>query len=160
MYNVYYNELASYIYSLNNNKFEAEDIVQNVMLTIWKKRQSLKIKTSIRSYLYRACYHEFVTEYNAHKKDLKYIDAVEEERLTFFVEEDFESIKSQKRKIKLAIEKLPPKCKEIFVLNKQNGFKYQEIAEILSISIKTVEGQISKAILKIKEEIKSLEDDV
>ena len=154
LYELYYNELASYIYSLNKNKQEAEDIVQNVMLNIWKGKKTLQINTSIKSYLYKSCYYEYITHYNNAKKEFNFIQENKKDALEYFIEEDTELIKKKIKNIHLEINRLPPKCKEIFILSKMQGLKYKEIAASLNISIKTVENQISKALSKIKEGIK------
>lgn len=125
------------------------------MLNIWKKKRSLKIKTSLKSYLYKACYHEFITQYNKKKRETTYIDTQKKIALEFFIEEDPEVIKGKIKKVYIEIEKLPPRCKEIFILSKIQGLRYREIAETLHISIKTVEKQISKALSKIKEALPS-----
>ncbi len=154
LYELYYNELASYIFSLNKNKQEAEDIVQNVMLNIWRSKKTLEIKTSLKSYLYKACYYEYITHYNNAKKKSKYIEANKKNALAYFIEEDVDSIKQKIKYIHLEINRLPPKCKEIFILSKIQGLKYREIAASLNISTKTVENQISKALSRIKEGLK------
>ncbi len=155
LYKVYYNELASYIFSLNKNKQQAEDIVQNVMLNIWKNRHLLKIETSLKSYLYKASYYEFITLYNSQKRELIYINSAQKNALDVFSEDDSDVIQNKVKKVQEAIDKLPPKCKEIFILNKFKGLRYQEVADNLNISIKTVEAQMSKALSRIKKEIKT-----
>ncbi len=124
------------------------------MLNIWNSKRTLQINTSIKSYLYKACYFEFITHYNNTKKELNYIETIKKSALDYFIEEDTDFIKNQIKSIHLEIDKLPPKCKEIFILNKMQGLKYKEVAIALNISIKTVEAQMSKALSKIKKGIK------
>ncbi|WP_255409735.1 RNA polymerase sigma factor [Aquimarina sp. Aq78] len=156
LYEMYYNELCSYIYSLSRDKQQAEDIVQNVMLKIWKNKKKLNINTSIKNYLYKACYYELIDTYNKNKKELSYIEQIQKNTLNVFVEEDNDFIKKKIHLVQVEIEKLPPKCKEVFVLNKIQGFKYKEVAEQLDISIKTVEAQMSKAMSRIKEALETV----
>ncbi len=147
---MHYNELCSYIFSLSKDKQLAEDIVQNVMLKIWKNREKLHINTSIKSYLYKSCYYELVDSFKKNKKELNYIEQIKNEVLEVFIDEDVDFLKNQMQRVREEIEKLPPKCKEVFVLNKLQGFKYKEVAEQLGVSIKTVEAQLSKAMTRIK----------
>ncbi|WP_255421924.1 RNA polymerase sigma factor [Aquimarina aggregata] len=156
MYEMHYNELCAYIFSLSRNKQQAEDIVQNVMLNVWKNKEKLNINTSVKNYLYKSCYNELIDSYKKNKKELSYIERIKKETLDFFVEEDSNYIKNRIRLVNIEIEKLPPKCKEIFILNKIQGFKYREIAEQLDISIKTVETHMSKAMSRIKEGLNSI----
>ncbi|WP_108869911.1 RNA polymerase sigma factor [Aquimarina aquimarini] len=155
LYEMHYNELCAYIYNLSRDKQQAEDIVQNVMLKIWKNRKSLRITTSIKSYLYKSCYYELLDSYKRNKKELNYIEQIKKDALELFVEEDNDFVKNRIIKVREEIEKLPPKCKEVFVLNKLQGFKYKEVAEQLNVSIKTVEAQMYKAMTRIKKSLES-----
>ncbi len=152
---MHYNELCAYIYNLSRDKQLAEDIVQNVMLKIWKNRKSLRITTSMKSYLYKSCYYELLDSYKRNKKELNYIEQIKKDALELFVEEDNDFVKNRIIKVREEIEKLPPKCKEVFVLNKLQGFKYKEVAEQLNVSIKTVEAQMYKAMTRIKKSLES-----
>ncbi|WP_262482846.1 RNA polymerase sigma factor [Aquimarina longa] len=155
LYEMHYNELCTYIFSLSRDKQQAEDIVQNVMLKIWKNKKKLNINTSVKSYLYKACYYELIDFYKKNKKELNYIEQVQKDALDIFIDEEEDFVKNQLERVKSEIEKLPPKCKEIFILNKIQGFKYREVAEQLDISIKTVEAQMSKAMSRIKKALEA-----
>jgi len=141
----YHHKLCVYACNLIHDDSAAEDIVQNVFVTIWKKRQKLKDDFSIKNFLYRSVHNEFIDQYRKNRSVLtlqkKYIDALEsiiEENQDFHLEKMMKSVED-------AIEGLPPKCKMIFVLSKKEGLTNLEISEHLNISIKTVENQITKA---------------
>src|SRR5680860_1043579 len=141
----YHHKLCVYASNLIHDDSAAEDIVQNVFVTIWKKRQILKDNFSIKNFLYRSVHNEFIDQYRKNRSVLtlqkKYIDALEsiiEENQDFHLQKMMESVED-------AIKKLPPKCKMIFVLSKKEGLTNLEISEHLNISIKTVENQITKA---------------
>ncbi|MCF8274675.1 MAG: sigma-70 family RNA polymerase sigma factor [Flavobacteriaceae bacterium] len=143
--NGYHHKLCVYAFNLTNNHDLSEDIVQNVFMGIWKQRQKLKDDFVIKNYLYRSVYNEFINQYRKNKSLLtiekKHIDA-----LSTIVEEETES--SLERLINLVkqeIENLPPKCKETFLLSKQEGLTNIEISEYLNVSIKSVEAHITKA---------------
>ena len=149
----YHHKLCIYAYSLNNDQKAAEDIVQNVFIRTWKKRDQLKSDFEIKSFLYKSVYNEFIDEYRKQKMvvplEKKYIDA-----LTTFVENEDEYGLEQKIKfVKGEIQKLPPKCKEIFMLSKQDGLTNLEIAEYKEVSIKSVEAHITKAFNILRESI-------
>ncbi|MCF6223332.1 MAG: RNA polymerase sigma-70 factor [Flavobacteriaceae bacterium] len=154
LYSKFYNELCAYAKSLSGNAELAEDIVQNVMINIWDRRPNLNIKSSIKSYLYKAVYNHFINTYKQNKKELNFIEKMKADALNYFAEEDDEIIDKKVKMVKLEIENLPKKCREAFLLNKVNGLKYKEVAEELNISVKTVEAHIHNALVKIK---KSLE---
>ena len=153
---MHYNELCAYIFTLSKDRQQAEDVVQNVMLKIWKNKEKLNITTSVKSYLYKSCYYELIDTFKKNKKELNYIQQVQKETLDVFIEEDEDFVTTQINRVQVEIDKLPPKCKEIFLLNKIQGFKYREVAEQLDISIKTVEAQMSKAMSRIKEALEKV----
>jgi RNA polymerase sigma-70 factor (ECF subfamily) len=141
----YHHKLCVYAVSLTNNDDSAEDIVQNVFMSIWRNRGKLKEEFVLKSYLYKSVYNEFIDQYRKQKTvvtlEKKYIDA-----LTYIVEEEDEkSLERLMKIVKKEIENLPPKCKQIFLLSKEEGLTNIEIAEHLNVSIKSVEAHITKA---------------
>lgn len=149
----FYQNLCVYAYGLVNDYDKAEDIVQNVMVRVWRKRQHLKIDYAVKSFLYKSVYNEFVDHYRKHKKliglDKKHLDA-----LTYFVEyEDPQNMSRLIALVKQEIQNLPPKCRETFLLSKEEGLTNQEIATYLAISIKSVEAHITKAFSILRSKI-------
>jgi RNA polymerase sigma-70 factor (family 1) len=149
----YHQKLCVYANSLTNDPHLAEDIVQNVFMSIWKNRNKLKEEFVIKSYLYKSVYNEFIDQYRKNKKvlvlDKKYIDA-----LTYIVEEEDEkSLEKLINIVKKEIDKLPPKCKQTFLLSKEEGLTNLEISEYLNISIKSVEAHITKAFSVLRKSI-------
>lgn len=141
----YHHKLCVYASSLANDSDLAEDIVQNVFIRTWKKRENLKDEFLISSFLYRSVYNEFIDEYRKQKEvfplEKKYIEA-----LSSIVEErDEHAIERLVKMVKKEIKNLPPKCKEVFLLSKEEGLSNIEIAEYKEISIKSVEAHITKA---------------
>lgn len=141
----YHKKLCIYALSLINDHDLAEDIVQNVLISVWKNRFKLKEDFVVKSYLYKSVYNEFIDQYRKQKKVLtlekKHIDA-----LHYIVEEEDEkSLEKSMKIVKKEIENLPPKCKQIFLLSKEEGLTNIEISEYLNISVKSVEGHITKA---------------
>lgn len=140
----YHQKLSVYALSLSNDKDLSEDIVQNVFINIWKNRLNLKDDFNLKNYLYKSVYNEFIDQYRKKKEvtslEKKYIDA-----LTYVFEDEDKSLEKAIKIVKREIENLPPKCKETFLLSKQEGLTNIEISEYLNISIKSVEAHITKA---------------
>lgn len=149
----YHRKLYAYALSLIDNHSQAQDIVQNVLLKTWQSRKTLNSKYSIQSFLYKSIYNEFV---NTYKKDkatmilqMKYYEFLHEE-----VEKtDEKNLEKLLNLVNSEINKLPPKCKQIFSLSKKEGLTNNEISEYLNISIKTVEVQITIAYSKLREKL-------
>ncbi|MES2238707.1 MAG: RNA polymerase sigma-70 factor [Bacteroidota bacterium] len=143
--NTYHHKLCVYAYNFTHDHNLSEDIVQNVFMRVWNKRENLKPDFVIISFLYRSVYNEFIDQYRSQKSvyplEKKYIDA-----LNAIVEnEDEHSLESIIKLVKREIQNLPPKCKEIFLLSKEEGLTNIEIAEYKNVSIKSVEAHITKA---------------
>ena len=143
--NTYHHKLCVYAYSFTHDPDLSEGIVQNVFMRIWNKRYNLKDDFSIINFLYRSVYNEFIDQYRNQKSlyplEKKYIDTV----ITIVESEDEHSLERIIKIVKQEIQKLPPKCKEVFLLSKEEGLTNIEIAEYKNISIKSVEAHITKA---------------
>jgi len=146
----FHHPLCVYANSLVNDHSQAEDIVQNVFIRTWVKRENLHPDYSIKSYLYKSVFNEFIDQYRRQQSvsilEKKYIEA-----LDAIVEEDqavFEQLLSLVQK---EIQTLPPKCRKIFQLSKQDGLSNIEISQHLNISIKTVEAHMTKAFRILRE---------
>ena len=152
IYLKYYESLCYFAMSYTNNKDQAEDIVQEVLLYLWQNRSSVKINTSLKSYLYRAVYNKFIDEYRKNKTQHTFLEKLRFESTQEAIELMEDGINDEKvLKAKQAIESLPPKCQQIFIMSKINNLTYNEIAEELDISVKTVEAQMGIAFKKIRE---------
>ena len=151
LYDVYYENLIHYCFNLTSNLPQAKDIVQNVLVKMWHNRKNIHISTSLKSYLYRAVFNEFATEYDKAKKRGKMLLQIKREVLDNIVERDYELMEEKLALLEAAIEELPAKCRKVFLLSKRQGYRYKEIATQLDISEKTVEKHISRAIGRIKQ---------
>jgi RNA polymerase sigma-70 factor (ECF subfamily) len=154
----YYVSLSGFAARFVQQPDAAEEIVQNIFLKLWEKKESLSIETSLKSYLFRAVYNG-CNNHLAHTKiQNKYISLVRENILRNEALSDpvMDSLayKELNEKITDAIERLPTECKKIFKMSRFDGLKYAEIAESLQISVKTVETQISRALLRLRVELK------
>lgn len=150
LFSTYFKILCLYTTSLTKNRFEAEDIVQNVFLTIWRKHDEIIIKTSIKSYLYKAAYNMFINEYKKKRREETFLDQIHQEVLESSMVEEEGNIARKIGWINREIEDLPKKSKEIFIMNKKRGLSYKEIALTLNISENTVESHICRALKRIR----------
>lgn len=146
----YYERLVAFIITYTNDKMMSEDIVQQVFVNLWNNREKLYDVKSPRSYLYAMTYNYFVDEVKRKHKMNKLLEKIYEDALRDRIVESEEILEKRINKIKAVIETLPSKCAEIFKMNKVQGYRYKEIAEILGISLKTVENQMGIALKKIR----------
>ena len=150
--NSYYQRLCVYAQSLCNDHNMAEDIVQNVFVKVWDKRKKINPDLSIKSYLYKSVYNEFINQYRKNKPVI-YLEKKYFEAIDLVVDIEPEELESLIKLMNAEIENLPSKCKEIFLMNKKEGLTHTEISEYLNISTKTVEGHITRAFKILTEKL-------
>ena|ERR1700761_7141486 len=154
-----YKELFTFLYSplllfaksIVKTKEAAEEIVSDVFIRIWEKRRELEKIDNLKVYLYVATRNTALNYLSAHKRINT--NSLEEFHTEFtsiyFDPEQLMITADMLALIRRSIDQLPPKCKIIFKLVKEDGLKYREVAEILGISVKTVENQLAIALQKI-----------
>jgi RNA polymerase sigma-70 factor (ECF subfamily) len=141
----YHQKLLMYAYGLSNDYPQAQDIVQNVFLRLWERRQNINIRESFQGLLYKSVYNEFIDNIRKNKPTTS-LDEAYWNAVNIAVDDTNSQLLEDKiRLIKKEVEHLPTKCKQVFLLSKQDGLTNIEIAEYLNISIKTVEYQITNA---------------
>ena len=154
----YNHKLCLYANSLMNDIPASEDIVQNVFIKVWERRDKLKTNFSIKSYLYKSVYNACINEYKRNKSvsalEKKYIEELD--RIT--EDKDKETLEKLIVSVREAINELPPKCKEILLLSKKEGLTNIEISDYLNISKNTIERQINIAFSKIRKNVGSKTD--
>ncbi|GAA3583411.1 RNA polymerase sigma-70 factor [Snuella lapsa] len=160
LYNVYYPKLLHIAKSYVANKEDAEEIVQDVFVKIWHKKDAIDINTNINGYIYQITRNACIDFLRAAKNRLSLEGNIEqlEAALNFHVLSDDSASNILEEELKLqilnAIDSLPDKCKHIFIKSRMEGLKNVEISEELKISKKTVEGHISKAIKHLRIHLK------
>jgi len=146
----YYKKLLIYAYSFTNDYSQAQDIVQNVFLRLWERRQNINVRESFQGLLYKSVYNEYINDYRRKKSSIIMNEAYKQ-ALNYAVEDtNYQLVEDKIALIKKEVEHLPPKCKQVFLLSKQDGLTNSEIATYLNISIKTVEYQIAQAYSAIR----------
>jgi RNA polymerase sigma-70 factor (ECF subfamily) len=148
VFHKYYASLCSYAHSLIDDLDTAEDIVQDCFVKIWDKKKELVGSDNIRFYLFTAVRNNSLTHLSNQKKK-GFAALPEDYRLADLHQvetEEKEEEKDYRALIQDALQLLPPKCREVFILCRISSLSYQEVAKTLGISVKTVENQMGKAI--------------
>ncbi len=154
LFRSYYEALCNHANTLLNDIDESEEVVQQLFIQLWEKREAMEISTSIQAYLYRAIRNSCLNKIKHNKVRRLYTEEVTALART---SEPTSSISLQNElqdQIKQAIEGLPEQCRIIFKLSRFEELKYSEIAEQLGLSIKTVENQMGKALRVMREKLK------
>ncbi len=154
MFRSYYPRLCQFAYRSIRSTEAAEDLVQSVFLNIWKNRRDWKPRCTPCMYLYKATKNQ-VINYLKHKnveKLAEYVDVYSIQTEKHTPEHTFRE-KQCSEAIYKAINRLPDRCRLIFLMKKEDGLTYNEISEILGISVKTVETQMGRAFRFLRENL-------
>src|SRR6187455_2433579 len=141
----YYNSLCNYANGIVRDVDEAEDIVQQVMITIWEKRNALQITASLKSYLFRSVHNTSLNRIRKNKTVAMYAETQQAENIETTTANTIIG-KELNQQISIAVNKLPEQCRMVFKLSRFENMKYAEIADHLGISVKTVENHMGKAL--------------
>ncbi|MDI1356406.1 MAG: RNA polymerase sigma-70 factor [bacterium] len=152
MYKAHYKALRNAAQNVIGDAEAAHDIVQEVFLKIWPRREELATILNQKAYLFRAVINSSITYLASNKKKVR----MGEMKIESHERTDSQVMTRELReKIQHALDSLPPKCKAIFVLSRFEEMKYKQIAEALGLSLKTVENQMGIALKKMKDELKN-----
>ncbi|MBK6485529.1 MAG: RNA polymerase sigma-70 factor [Gemmatimonadetes bacterium] len=130
----------------------AEELVQDVFFKLWAKRESLTEIDAVRTYLFRAARNTALNFLRRKKLENAWEEqeAARGEPLSVVATDDDASTDEVTRAVNGAVDKLPPRCREIFLMSREGGMTYAEIAHSLGISIKTVETQMGRALRSLR----------
>ena len=146
-----YAPLCGYSQKYLKDQESAEEIVQDVFCNLWEKRASIQITTSLSSYLYTSVRNRCLNEI----RRLKNVDTegVDDGKIGGWDDNSIEALELD-QKIEDAIAHLPEMSRRVFELSRFEGKKYKEISEELNIGVKAVEANMSRALKKLREDLK------
>jgi RNA polymerase sigma-19 factor, ECF subfamily len=153
IFRTWYGPLVGTAERMLRDRAVAEELVQDVMLELWRRRETLAADGSAQAYLFQATRNRVLN----HLRHLKIEQRSEPEVRTeasstphadaAVVQEELDVA------VQRAVQSLPERCREVFELSRVHGLKYAEIAQTLGISVKTVEAQMGKALRMLRERL-------
>ncbi|MGV8092665.1 MAG: RNA polymerase sigma-70 factor [Mangrovibacterium sp.] len=162
LFRTYYMRLCAYAAGFVSQNDLAEDIVTDVFLKLWERRETLSISESVSSYLFQSVKNACINYLNR-EKSRKYTVSENEVKLlnlkiTYHISDKYPLNdligRELEEKIRTEIDKLPEQCREIFYLSRFEDLSHKEIAERLGISENTVKVQIYRALIKLRSGLK------
>jgi RNA polymerase sigma-70 factor, ECF subfamily len=152
-----YVSLVRYAKTLIKDHDTSEEIVQDLFFRLWQDREKIKIESSLNGYLYRSV-HNRCLHYIEHSRVVERHASEMANRETESPENpsDILHYKELQAKVARILERLPERCGKIFCMSRFEGLKYTEIAEKLSVSIKTVESNMGRALKEFRKELTEL----
>jgi RNA polymerase sigma-70 factor (ECF subfamily) len=130
----------------------AEELVQDIFLKLWTKRQQLADIESLKTYLYRASRNQALNHLRRLKLERRWQEehGGEDEPVANIGADEEATEQELSQAVQEAIGRLPPRCREVFLLSRDGGLTYAEIARTLDISVKTVETQMGRALKALR----------
>jgi len=164
LYHAYYSELCLFIYRYIELPATCESLIQDIFLNIWLKRNQWQPRGTIKAYLCKAARNRAFNYLRHQKIERTYLEIhkneIEDEWELHVMQQnnpdsDFDQEEQKKlfADIQKAVNNLPERMQLIFNLSRNDGLSHSEIAEILDISVKTVETQMGRALKSIREEL-------
>lgn len=158
VFRMYYSPLLNYAGRILKDTEFANDVVQECFCKLYERRKELNEELEVRPYLYKSVYNSCMDAIKHQKVRDNYIS---QELLDFYFSKVIETPEAEQAlleedlrgAIQNAINKLPERCREIFVLSKVEGLSNKQISEQLNISVKTVEAQMTTAFVRLRKEL-------
>ena len=142
--------LKQFAYAILKSKEESEELVSDLFIRIWEKRTTLPAIESPLIYFYISAKNLAINQLNRLKKqNFSVEDWLVQLNSIYFDPEQLMITEEMVRGIRQAVNDLPPRCRLIFKLVKEDGLKYREVAELLSLSVKTIEAQMAIALRRL-----------
>ncbi len=154
LFELFWNPMYIYAASLVMNDSLAKDLVQEVWIDYWQRRENVEIQ-NIKPYLYRAIRYKCYNTLRDRKFNKTQIEAANSVCITSDIELE-EDVMDLSKRIDNTISSLPKRCQEIFTLSRINNISNKEIAKKLNISQRSVENQISLALRKLRKELSTV----
>ena len=149
IYKRHWKFLFNGVFKATGHREDSMDICQTVFIWLWEKREVVQISSSLKNYLHTAVKYKIANLIRQGKIRETLFDELEEVDFRVYKENELE-IKELKCFIAQLVDELPPKCKEVFQLSRNEQLSHKEIAEKLGISEKTVDEQIHRALKKLR----------
>ncbi|HEX9509989.1 MAG TPA: RNA polymerase sigma-70 factor [Puia sp.] len=148
VFNTYYNSLCNYAFTFVKNEDTSEDIVQDIFMRIWEGRRDLLLEDTVRYYLFTAVRNNSITHLRQQKNTEEWNgEDIPDETVP---EKERGNDRDYRLSLQKGIDRLPPKCREVFLLSRFSNMTYKQIAASLGISVKTVENQLGKALKNLR----------
>jgi RNA polymerase sigma-70 factor (ECF subfamily) len=154
LFKKYVKKLYAFVISITKDSFMAEEISQDVFARVWEKRARIDEHYSFQSFLFAVTYNETISHLRKTKAEKIKIESFTSYKNTSTNETEYEvEFRNLESITSTIIENFPDKRRQIFKMSREQGLTNKEIAQVLGISVKTVENQMTVALKKLREEL-------
>lgn len=154
IFRTHYTLLCNVANSIVKDERHSEDIVQDVFLRFWKRKEKALDINNLKAYLYKATVNASFDFLSRNRNRISLDELKMNPPSTSGNPENEIQRKELEMQVERAIDRLPPKCRTIFILSRFEGLKYREIASQLDISVKTVENQMGIALERLRSDLR------
>jgi RNA polymerase sigma-70 factor (ECF subfamily) len=155
----YYEELCYFANRYLNDMDQSEEVVQDTFFIIWQNRRKIDIKQSVKSYLYTSVKNKSLKKIRSKSYEDKYKEhLVKQGSETASTPLEELNAKELNLLINRTLNSLPERTRKVFKMSREEGLKYQEIAKKLSISVKTVEADMGKALKLFRKKLNEYQE--
>ncbi|MFP4291352.1 MAG: RNA polymerase sigma factor [Cyclobacteriaceae bacterium] len=155
LFRTYYSPLCRTVFNIVHDSDAAEDIVQDVFVKVWRKREQMDAGGYIKAYLYRSSINTALNYLEKNRRNRSMDDSPDAHAsYSHNSTDDIISQQEVSKSIDQALQALPPKCRTVFSLSRFEEMSYAEIAAQLDISVKAVEKHMGKALRLMREHLK------
>lgn len=152
LFHRFYTPLCQFILKYVGDETLAEEIVQETFIHFWEKRDTLNIHSSLKSYLYTSAKNNALNYLKSqYARQGFQRDFFDKEEIPINTTQESILFDELQVLVQKAIKRLPERCRTVYLLSRNSGLSYQEIADELGISVKTVEAQMGLALKRLRE---------
>jgi RNA polymerase sigma-70 factor (ECF subfamily) len=153
IFRTYYGRLVGLAGALVRDAAAGEEIVQDVMLELWRRRETLVIETTLQAYLFRATRNRALNVLRHARVERRAAPLVRADATAPARADENIAEAEIQQALETAVAALPDRCREAFELSRVHGLSYAEIARVMDVSVKTVEAQMGKALRLLRERL-------
>ena len=154
VFKTYFKPLTAFAYKFVKDADDAKSIVHDVFMKLWEKKETIDMSKSVKSYLFTSVNNRSLNFIRDHKKFTNEEFILENQHDDHWEVSDELSAVDIQKKVDSTLNNISPKAKQVFIMSRNEGLKYREIAEKLNISIKTVETHMSTALKELRKNLK------
>ncbi len=159
MYRVYKNDLGGFVESYVRSRETAEEIIQDLFVRLWEQRELWEFPGPLNTYLFRAARNRAISYLRRERVETQFLErtarelAAEPDSRKGITVDESVRLQEVEAAVDRAVDALPERCQEVFRLNRYHGLSYAEVAQVMQISVKTVEVQMGRALTALRKRL-------
>ncbi|MEA4903915.1 MAG: RNA polymerase sigma-70 factor [Petrimonas sp.] len=151
LFDMYHNKMFRFLLKVTHSESTSQDLVQDIFLKLWQNRERISEIDNINAYLFRMAQNHALNEMERFtKRTLSLSESHLEDYVTYSTPLETLISNEVKEKLAEAIKKLSPQQQRVFVLHKEEGYSYAEIADRLNLSVSTIHNHMHQALIKLR----------